>query len=293
MNTSAEQIKCNIEHADVLSCAKKRVKTIRQSLKKAIDHCRPTQSFPRNKSFSRVIALSLMAEKVSRFNDDISNDIFWVATSYIKDWHKTHASNIQWKAEDALQIEQSLWRIYIDRELNGTPLTYKDQLSNLFRTIALESNKSHVLCLMLWLFPELVTEDRIDIVEKIEMKEYATWMQQDKILLWGVRIRHMDCSQEKARDIEAKILRQQLDSGGFASTEEGAHADLISSACALLTLVSCVRLNGSEDAVLDAAQKTARWVFDKLSESQEVNESSAWALYALSEFVRLYRSRGH
>ena len=289
MDISVEQIECREWVKENLLSVKDLIIRLRRKLKDVIINFQRCPMASDRQCPPSYIAFFLMMDKTSRFSDHISQDV----KSHLEKSCKTTMKSIEWMDGDILKDQQSLWRIYIGREINKAPLVYEEQLSNFFRTIVREPTNSHVLCLMLWLFPELRTVDRIDAVVRFEMNGLATWMLQDKMLLWGAQIRSMDCSQEKVRDIEAKIFKRQLNSGGFANIEgQDAHADLISSACALLTLVSCAGRGGLEDAAFVPVHKTARWVFEQLSKTQDVNESFVWALYSLSEFVNLYRREG-
>ena len=247
---------------------------------------------PTHQCFIRVIALFLMTEKVSRFNDDSSSVILQAAALCVGNKYK---GGDQFMTGDAFQIEQNLWTLYVARELGGglSQNDWAELLSRCFGAITSEPNKSRVLCLMLWLFPELATGDRIKTVEDVVNENLGllfppTWCAQDLMLFWLICVRYG--KQEKVRDIEAQLRRLQSDSGAF-STEEGKDGgNVIFSAIGLLSIISCAGRNYLEGSNIEAAQKAACWILERLAANQDVDVlSRAWSVYALCEYIAFFR----
>lgn len=209
--------------------------------------------------------------------------MFHVITPY-----KTNIHNIQSKPDECFLVEQNLWALYL-WDLYARRETIDDFSFNDYDNILvdcfsiLEGRKNPCMCLMLWLFPKLVTKDRIKSVEDIlRESKVATWWLRDKMLFWLACMENENCSQEKVREIEEQIRELQLDSGAFATVEgKKETGDLISSAIGLLVLISCAMRKDSDGIVVDMAQKTVRWIVE-----HDVDESNmAWVFYALSEYV--------
>ena len=180
----------------------------------------------------------------------------------------------------------------MEREIACESSLYSDMLVKYFNSLV--ACKSPFLGLMLWLFPELVTEDQVTAVANIARECLGTWMLGDRMLFWLACINDSNCRPERTRYIEAEIRRLQLDSGvdaGAFATVEGKDekGNLISSAIGLLVLVSCARRDDSKGPVAEVTQKTACWLIGQLSVVQAVDESIAWAYYALSEYINLFR----
>ena len=256
---------CDSKQADILS----RIGTLIAEVRQKIE----SQKIERQ-CFLKVMALSLMAEKVDGRKASVNEIEF---------------PRIQLSTEYPSQIEKCLWTLFMGREIAGDHSVNSDKLVDYFNSLV--ACKSPFLGMMLWLFPELVTEDRITTVANIERECLGTWMLRDRMLFWLACINDSNCRPERTRYIEAEIRRLQLDSGvdaGAFATVEGKDekGNLISSAIGLLVLVSCAREDDSEDpSTVEAAQKTARWILDHLTVPQIVDASSAWALYALSEYT--------
>lgn len=266
---------CDSKQADILS----RIGTLITDVRQKIE----SQKIERQ-CFLKVMALFLMAEKVDgrKVSVKVIDSLRGEVESLRKD------GEIQLTTKYPSLIEKSLWTLFMVREIACAPSHLSDKLVEDFNSLV--ACKSPFLGLMLWLFPKLVTGDRIKTVANIERECLGTWMLGDRMLFWLACIHGQNYRPETIRYIEAQVRGLQLESGGFATVEgKDVRADLISSAIGLLTLVSCAREDDSEDpSTVEAAQKTARWILDHLTVPQIVDASSAWALYALSEYSALF-----
>lgn len=235
-----------------------------------------------------VLALYLMAIENLVDGNKESYDIEIIKT-YCRDTYKPiDAYNIQLTPENSSQMGKDLWALALLQKVEecSSRNDYESGLSKCIRR--LEENESYVLGLLLWLFPQFATIDRIQLVENMTMGNRA-WMWQDKMLFWIACIRDSNYDKGKARNIETQICNLQLDSGAFSTVEDKARkGNLSSSAIGLMALVSCVKYNGSKCIADDAVLKTVRWIVTNLNASQDIDETSrAWALYSLSEFINL------
>ena len=236
-----------------------------------------------------VIALYLMAiRNLVDDNKELCADMERIM-AYCRDTFKPiDVYNIQWTPGNSSQIEKDLWARALMKMVEecSSRNDYGSGLSECIRW--LEENESYVLGLVLWLFPQLATRNRIKLIEGITTGNRA-WMWPDKMLFWIACIREPNYDKEKAANIQTQICNLQLDSGSFSTVEDKARTgNLISSAIGLLALVSCVRYNDSKYNAGDAALITARWIVKNLHETHDIDETSrAWSLYALSEFINL------
>lgn len=260
---------------------KKLIIDIRLLLKNRITPCREC---PANSHCSPdIVALFLMAEKISHFNDDISRAI----ASYVKNTYKPGVRDIPRTVEDQELSERDLWTLYLeyhDSSHGDCEKRFSDCL------LALEGGKNRHLNLMLWLFPHFATEDRLKTVEDI-VKETAPWWQRDKMLFWLACMGASKCSQETVREIETQICELQLETGAFATVEgRDENGDLISSSIGLLVLISCAKKNNAEGPIMDTLRKTVCWIIEYITANQGTNGAdSAWAYYALCEYVNLFK----
>lgn len=237
------------------------------------------------KLLSRIVKLLLMTERNLRNNSKAS----CLIELYRQSWSKDKPSDIQWEPPYPSHNEDNLWNISAMHEVQGClpSIVNNNELSGRFR--ALETHKDPSLGLMLWLFPALVTKERLKMVYGIVCKDLRNWTIQDKMLFW------LACVQNQKKDcwvteyVEEQILRLQLDSGAFANVEgKDTNENVISSAMGLMVLVSCAKLKSQNGSAFDAARKTASWIVTHLKERQDVETlSCAWSLYALSEFINL------
>ena len=270
-------------------CVEERKRKMRRTIADNIIACCKDSSASNSQCSPKIIALFLMAEKVSHSNSDILKDVM----ARLKDGYKFNVRNIDWTAKASPQVRQNLWTLFVERETVGGFSTndYEKKFSDCFSALA--RSESHLLCLILWLFKEFATPERIDFVEEIVMRKPATLSLLDKMLLWHAQMRVSNPSQEKVREIETRICGLQLDSGAFA-TVEGKREDgvLLSSAIGLLVLISCAKrkdmenqASTSEGSVIDAVWKTVRWIVEHVTDVSD--EGVAWAYYALCEYIDL------
>ena len=261
------------------------VSDIRPLLESMITHCCDFSA--KNPCSPDIVALFLMAEKISLFNDDISRAI----ASYVKTNYKPAVRDIPRMAEDRVSSEKYLWTLYLERKYHDDS-SHDDCRKRISDCLsAFEDSKNPGLSSMLWLFPDFATEERLKTVEDI-VKETAPWWQRDKMLLWLACMGASECSQETVREIETQICGLQLETGAFAtvggSDENG---DLVSSSIGLLVLISCAKKNNAEGPIMDALRKTVRWIIEYITAKQGTcGADIAWAYYALCEYVNLFKS---
>lgn len=238
---------------------------------------------------AELIALYLMAIKSLGNGDKYLEEDKQRVKEYMEEPYKKMMGtrNIQWESENSSQMEKGLWTLAAMREFEESTLPgdYESQFLDCIR--GLERNNSHVLCLLLWLFPQFATEDRIKLVECMAMGNRA-WLWRDKMLFWIACIKNGNHDQTKT--IGLQICNLQLDSGGFATVEgRDEKENVISSAIGLAALVSCAGCNGLDDHVIAAAIKTVHWLAARLNAIQGIDElDRAWVLYALSKFINLH-----
>ncbi len=272
-----------------MDCVEERIRKMRRTIAEKIIACCKDPPVSNSQCSPKIIALFLMAEKVSHFNSDIAKDVM----VRLKDGYKPNVRNIDWTANASPQVRQNLWTLFVERETVGgfSANDYEIMFSDCFSSLA--RSESHLLCLILWLFKGFATSERMDFVEEIVMRKPASTSLLDKMLLWHAQIRVSNCSQEKVREIETRICGLQLDSGAFA-TVEGKKEDggLLSSAIGLLVLISCAKRKDmenqsstSEGSVIDAVWKTVRWIVEHVTDVSD--EGVAWAYYALCEYIDL------
>ena len=198
--------------------------------------------------------------------------------------------SIQCAPGNSAQTENNLWTLAAMRVAkkgflhSGSDWSLSDCIGNL------EQSKSHVLGLMLWLFPEFADDERMMRVGNMIRDNYA-WLTRDKMLFWISCVKRQNCSIEKVREIEEQILGLRLDTGvdtsAFATVGgRDAKGDLISSAIALLVLIFCAKRKSSRD-VINAARRTVQWIVTHKTVMNVVDAEPdvAWALYALSEYI--------
>ena len=248
------------------------VMIMRQELKNKIIPCPGIVSqCPPN-----IAGLFLMAERAASFKDKISRDV----EDCLKKDYMAHVRDIRWTAEADLHVEKNLWTLFVDQMIiDGFAIDdHATELSACFN--ALVNRRSSALCLLLWLFRKFVTQVQMGIVESIAADEsLATWCLQDRMLFWLACISDTKCSKEKTRNIEAQISGLQLENG-----------DLISSAIGLLVLISCAKKNNGEGPIMDALQKTVRWIIERIPVTHDaIGSDFCWAYYALCEYVNLFR----
>ena len=263
---------------------KKLVGVIRPSLENMITHsCDFSAKHPCSPD---IVALFLMADEISHFNDDISRAI----ASYVKNNYKSGMRDIPRTAGGQDLSEKYLWTLYLERKHHDDS-SHDDCEKRLSDCLSvLEGCKNQHLSLMLWLFPDLATEERLKTVEDI-VKETAPWWQRDKMLFWLACMRASKCSQETVREIETQICGLQLETGAFATVEgSDENGDLISSSIGLLVFISCAKKNNSESPIMDTLRKTVRWILEYITAKQGTcGADIAWAYYALCEYVNLFR----
>ena len=273
----------------LMECVEERIREMRLTLADKIIACCRDSSASNSQCSPAIIALFLMAETVLHFNSDIAKNVM----ARLKEGYKSNVRNIDWIAKASPQVRQNLWVLFVERETASgfSADDYEKMLSDCFSALA--RSESHLLCLILWLFKEFATPERIDFVEEIVMRKPATSSLLDKMLLWHAQIRVSNCSQEKVREIETRICGLQLDSGAFA-TVEGKKEDgvLLPSAIGLLVLISCAKRKDmenqsstSEGSIIDAVRKTVRWIVGRVTDVND--EGVAWAYYALCEYIDL------
>lgn len=225
----------------------------------------------------KIAALFLMAEK----EDQIINISQEVKDCFKKNY-EVNVHNVQWTSEVPSQIEQNLWTLYVTREVTS-PKNYENVLSK-YAGI-LEQRKHPLLCLMLWLFPQFVNEERMKIAKSIVCANPTTSLLQDRMLYCLACIDGPGCSHEKASEVETQFLRYQL-------SEEGGNewGDIVSAAIGLLALISCANQGLLEDSVINATQKTARWIVERFTGDDVTYESCiGWTFCALCKYIDLVR----
>jgi len=242
-----------------------------------------------------VIALFVMASKSLIDDQKESHEVTERVKVYYRDAYKTiDLDNIQWAPEKTSQTESDLWTLAAMRQV-GDDISYIVTDQRFLDCIeSLKYHNSPALGLMLWLFPEFISEELLVRVENIT-RENQAWLTWDKMLFW---LACMSFNEKRARAIEEQILRLQLDAGEFATVEgKGGRGDIISSAIGLLVLISCVGQNDSEGLVREAAMKTASWIVDhpivkrrlvaELSTEEKCTDmvESTWVLYVLSKYI--------
>ncbi len=208
---------------------------------------------------------------------------------YLQGTNKVKTSDVQLETLYPSQNENNLWNLSATREVQGrlSSIVDDDDLSDRFSV--LEKLEDSSLGLMLWLFPALITDDRLKTVCGIVRKDNRSWTLRDKMLFWLAYVQNQHDNRQIVAQVEEQILSLQLDSGAFATVEgKDANGDIISSAIGLLVLVSCAKLKDPNSSTFEVARKTATWIVSRLNEMQDVKAlDRAWSLYALSEFVRL------
>ena len=231
---------------------------------------------------SRIIKLFLMAEK-NLHNEDKAS---YMVKQCLQDPNNVKTTDVHWDTTSPLHNEDNLWNISAMRGVQGrlSSMVDDNELSNRFSD--LEKSEDPSLGLMLWLFPTLATEERLKKVYGIVCKDNRSWTLQDKMLFWLACVQNQNTNRWIVTHVEAQIRCLQLESGAFANVEgKDEDGDVISSAMDLLVLVYCARQN---DTAFAAAQKTVSWIVAHLKGVKGVEAlSRAWALYALSEFIKL------
>ena len=230
----------------------------------------------------KIAALFLMAEKASLFNDESTRD----AKGCFEKNYADNIRNVQWTTEAPSQIEQNLWTLSVAREVFAvsSPKDYENVLSKYVGI--LEQHKYPLLCLMLWLFPQFVNEERMKIAKGIACESPTTSLLQDRMLYCLACIEGPSCSHEKASEIETQFLRYHL------TIVEGGNewGDIVSAAIGLLVLISCANQGLLEDSVIDATRKTVRWIVDRLTGREVTYESCiGWTFYALCKYIDMVR----
>ena len=253
-----------------------------------------------HRCFACIIALFLMANKYlgdgkPEFNRDGEK-----VKKRFRDVYKTiDLGSIQWDPEKSYQTENNLWTITAMREV-GDNISYIVTDQRFLHYIeSLICHNSPVLGLMLWLFPEFVSEELLVRVGNITRDNYA-WLTRDKMLFWLACMRDSRFKEIASRVINERILSLQLDTGAFATVEgKGEMGDLISSSIGLLVLISCVRHDNLKDTLREATLKTVRWIIDQSAVKRYVVAElpieekcadmidSVWVFYALSQYMTL------
>lgn len=225
-----------------------------------------------------IVALFLMAEKLAQFRDEVSREL----ESYLRNDSST---NINGSAETDSQIENKLWTLFVYQESVDGSLSNDNEsmLSAWFNILA--CRQSHVVCLMLWLFPHFATKERMDVVERIVADEKnATLLLWDKMLFWLACMRDSDYGKEK--NIGSQINGLLSDSGAFAVKKEmRVKGDIRSCALRLLVLISYAKLNDLDDEMV---WQKVRCMVEYLTEACDVDEPYVgWVYYSLCEFVQM------
>ena len=273
--------------ASLTSKARHLVTEMRRKFANEVGHLQDSGKFPRG-----ALALFWKGENIARLSDSTSPKI----ESCLKKASATNVSIERWATATRSQIEHDLWTLWINQTTsNGCSLNERI-LSDCFDV--LERRQSSLLCLMMWLVPEI---KRLDVVEAIAThRNFLAWSVRDRMLFWVAYMRDMDCSQEKVRDITAQIVGLQLSSGAFAAAEDGDRSgDLAASAGGLLALIFCARETGPENNLaIDAVRQAVCWIVEYMpkandaapqSAALEYYESVALAYYALCEYIDLER----
>ena len=229
----------------------------------------------------KITALFLMAEKGSRFNDEISQKV----EGHFKDY-AVNMRNVQWTTESPSLIEQNLWTLLTARTVfsDFSLIAYENVLLSYICT--LENNKHPLLCLMLWLFPRFANEERMKIAKGIACGDPTTSLLQDRMMYCLACINRHSCGREKTSEMETQFLGHQL-----AIVEgENKWGDIVSAAIGLLVLISCSKQGLLKDSVINATQKTAHWIADRLTGHDVTCESCiGWAFYALCRYINQVR----
>lgn len=243
-----------------------------------------------NQYLVQIVGVLLLANKNLHNNDAVSRAIKKYTTS------KDYMCDTQWSTTYPSQVENTLWTIFTRREIQGCL-----PLSNISNVTLAEYFRDLVKCedpsigLMLFLFPEVATCERIDIAECIAYKNLGTWMLGDKMLIWLAVVNNPNatCSEEKVKEISELVCGLQLESGPY-STVAGKNqtGNLISSAIGLLVLASCIRQKEEDELVGRAALKLSNWIINRIIGEEDIDLlSMAWSLYALSEYACVNKMR--
>ena len=258
----------------LISDAKWKVTQLRHEFTDKIDLLSDVNTFPR-----ATIALFWKGEDKLHLSDSISSKI----KACLKKASTSNVSTARWATVACSQIEQDLWMLWINQTTSDGSSLNERMLSDCFD--ALERRQSSLLCLMVWLFPEI--KERLDAVEVLAThSRFSSWPIWDQMLFLITYMRDTDCGQEKVRDITARILDMQLSSGAFVITEEEVtKRKLIYSAVGLLALISCAKENASENITIGALRRAVRWIVEHITDVKD--EGVAWAYYALCEYIDL------
>ena len=117
MDMSVEQIDCREWVKENLASVKDLITRMRRKLKDVIVNFQRGSMASDSQCPPSYIAFFLMIDKTSCFSDDISQEV----KSHLEKSYKTHMKSNGWKDGDILKDKQSLWRIYISREINKVP----------------------------------------------------------------------------------------------------------------------------------------------------------------------------
>ena len=168
-----------------------------------------------NINLSRIVKLFLMAESNLRNNAKAS----YMDELYRQDASKGKTYDAQWNPSYPSHNETNLWNIAAMREVQEHLPSTGNDLSNLFRVLG--EHKDPSLGLMLWLFPELATEERLNTVHGIVCKNPRNWMIRDKMLFWLACVQNLNTNRSIVAYVEAQIFGLKLDgsSGAFANVE--------------------------------------------------------------------------